>query len=92
MVVSVMLHFPHWTWEKKLERGGKRGGSRERRNKGWHGPRGRTNMCCAVSFSSIPCWDSLEWKTVTDVHTRTQRVTVKRYVERNQTFPTVLCS
>lgn len=57
--------------EKAGERG-KGGGSRERRNKGWHGPRGRTNMCCAVLFSSIPSWDSLEWKTVTDVHTKTQ--------------------
>lgn len=50
MVVSVMLHFPHWTWEKKLERGEKgegaeKGGTRDGMDLG----EGRT---CAVQFCS----------------------------------------
>lgn len=45
-----MLHFPHWTWEKKLERGEKgegaeKGGTRDGMDLG----EGRT---CAVQFCS----------------------------------------
>lgn len=76
--VSVMPHFPHWTWEKK---GGERGKRRKRRTRG--GMDCRDGRTCAVQFHRplCPSWESLKWKTVTDGSTR---IPAKTYAQRNE--------